>query len=259
MAEKPNVIIYVCNSYIRRFILPCRSRGPLASMASPKGGDGTTDQRGRMVVCYVCGREFGTKSIGIHEPQCLSKWKTENNRLAENMRRPTPTKVDRSEMDFQTANKLAWEQSKQQLIACTGCGRRFQTDRIEAHENVCRKGNPEKPGAQQPTASTVLQKPKTVICYICGREYGTKSISIHEPQCLEKWHRENEQLPLKKRAKTPERPKALMPTCKTTSLSDYNEAARDTAQQNLVPCGRCGRKFNTDRVLVHERICKKLK
>uniref|UniRef100_A0A2I2YS77 C2HC/C3H-type domain-containing protein n=1 Tax=Gorilla gorilla gorilla TaxID=9595 RepID=A0A2I2YS77_GORGO len=25
------------------------------------------------VVCYICGREYGTKSISIHEPQCLKK------------------------------------------------------------------------------------------------------------------------------------------------------------------------------------------
>lgn len=23
------------------------------------------------VVCYICGREFGTSSIAIHEPACL--------------------------------------------------------------------------------------------------------------------------------------------------------------------------------------------
>lgn len=27
-----------------------------------------------LVECYLCGKKFGTRSIGIHEPQCLKKW-----------------------------------------------------------------------------------------------------------------------------------------------------------------------------------------
>ena len=50
--------------------------------------------RPRTVVCYICGREFGSKSIGIHEPQCLKKWHLENNGLPKNMRRPEPKKPE---------------------------------------------------------------------------------------------------------------------------------------------------------------------
>jgi len=44
--------------------------------------------------CYVCGRLFGTASIGIHEPQCLIKWTRENDSLAPHLRRPVPTKPE---------------------------------------------------------------------------------------------------------------------------------------------------------------------
>ena len=53
----------------------------------PKGGLKT-------VICYICGREFGSKSIGIHEPQCLEKWKVENAKLPKGQRRPLPKKPD---------------------------------------------------------------------------------------------------------------------------------------------------------------------
>ncbi|CAM4574069.1 unnamed protein product, partial [Caretta caretta] len=46
------------------------------------------------VVCYICGREFGTKSIGIHEPQCLKKWHNENDMLPKHLRRPEPKKPE---------------------------------------------------------------------------------------------------------------------------------------------------------------------
>ena len=30
--------------------------------------------RPKSLTCYVCGREFGTKSLGIHIPQCIKKF-----------------------------------------------------------------------------------------------------------------------------------------------------------------------------------------
>lgn len=63
-------------------------------------------------------------------------------------------------------------------------------------------------GSSSPPASStqVIRRPPTVVCYICGREFGTKSISIHEPQCLQKWHNENNQLPPKMRRPEPKKP-----------------------------------------------------
>ena len=46
----------------------------------------------KTVVCYICGREFGSQSITIHEPQCLKKWKRENDDLPKGQRRPMPQK-----------------------------------------------------------------------------------------------------------------------------------------------------------------------
>lgn len=53
----------------------------------------------------------------------------------------------------------------------------------------------------------MIRRPRTVVCYICGREYGTKSISIHEPQCLKKWHNENNLLPKELRRQEPKKKK----------------------------------------------------
>lgn len=48
----------------------------------------------KYVLCYVCGRKYGTQSIEIHEPQCLEKWHIENAKLPSNLRRPPPRKPD---------------------------------------------------------------------------------------------------------------------------------------------------------------------
>ena len=44
------------------------------------------------VICYICQRRCGSKSIGIHEPQCLEKWKLENKQFPKNKRLSLPKK-----------------------------------------------------------------------------------------------------------------------------------------------------------------------
>ena len=39
-------------------------------------------------------------------------------------------------------------------------------------------------------------------------------------------------------------------------LSGMNEIAFQAAMDGRVPCSNCGRKFNPDRVAVHERSCR---
>ena len=42
------------------------------------------------VSCYICGRDFGTKSISIHIPNCIKKWEAEQKKLPKSHRRPPP-------------------------------------------------------------------------------------------------------------------------------------------------------------------------
>ncbi|KAH0949479.1 hypothetical protein HN011_005313 [Eciton burchellii] len=92
--------------------------------------------------------------------------------------------------------------------------------------------------------------PKTVTCYVCGREFGTASFPIHEPKCLEKWERENNSLPPSQRRPRPQRPPV------GTEHNDWNIAAWEQSQEQLLPCAKCGRTFLPERLPVHERSCK---
>ncbi|KFQ46794.1 Zinc finger protein 474, partial [Nestor notabilis] len=101
------------------------------------------------------------------------------------------------------------------------------------------------------------KRPPTVICYICGREYGTKSISIHEPQCLKKWHQDNDLLPKHLRRPEPKKPEVRPVQARGMyDLDSLNEAASISAQNQLVPCDICGRTFLPDRLIVHQKSCK---
>uniref|UniRef100_A0A1I7XF53 Zinc finger protein 474 n=1 Tax=Heterorhabditis bacteriophora TaxID=37862 RepID=A0A1I7XF53_HETBA len=107
--------------------------------------------------------------------------------------------------------------------------------------------NPGLPRAQRPAP--------TVFCYICGRQYGTMSISIHEPKCLEKWHIENNKLPKKQRRQAPVKPKVIKDKDGNVDVEAMNEAAWENSQKLMVQCEHCGRRFQEDRLPVHQRSC----
>ena len=120
------------------------------------------------VVCYICGREYGTKSISIHEPQCLRKFELENRKLPINKRKPLPKKLveektkvarfvsmedelivvsgrstDRNPyeelvdetMDF--IFQQCYSDFERELVPCKRCGRKFAPDRHKIHEPNC--------------------------------------------------------------------------------------------------------------------------
>nr|XP_034177464.1 cactin [Osmia lignaria] len=169
------------------------------------------------VTCKICGRNFGTRSIKIHEPQCMKRWQFENNNQSMHLRRKDST------------GQLKLEPTSVQ-------------------ENVI-----------SPIGDNGLKK--TVTCYICGRDFGSSSIAIHEPQCLKKWHVENDKLPPDQRRKEPERPETVYTRDPASGdmvidITAMAEASWRTHLRQLVPCKRCGRTFNPDRVIVHESSCK---
>uniref|UniRef100_A0A914EJD9 Zinc finger protein 474 n=1 Tax=Acrobeloides nanus TaxID=290746 RepID=A0A914EJD9_9BILA len=100
------------------------------------------------VFCYICGRQFGSKSIEIHQKQCLKKWHLENDKLPKSQRRPEPIKPEiirtGGKIDHEAMNEAMWEASKAQLIPCEWCGRRFAPGRLEVHQKSCTKENPAK-------------------------------------------------------------------------------------------------------------------
>lgn len=209
-------------------------------------------------ICYICGREFGSQSLAIHEPQCLEKWRIENSKLPKNQRRPEPSKPQpliggSGSYTLQALNEAAFQSSQAQLLPCEFCGRIFLPDRLLVHQRSCKpKGSgPREPNNNNPNDLTGLKKasggvparPRTLICYICGREFGSLSLPIHEPKCLEKWKIENDQLPRELRQSLPQKkPQPLVP-------------GEGPSQAQLEPCPNCGRTFAPQRLLVHLRSC----
>ncbi|XP_010625559.1 zinc finger protein 474 isoform X2 [Fukomys damarensis] len=211
-------------------------------------------------VCYLCGREFGSQSLPIHEPQCLEKWRIENRKLPKHLRRPEPSKPQTLSgsggYSLQAANEAAFRNSQAQLLPCESCGRTFFPDRFLVHQRSC-KPKGEGPRMPNPNSSDSLTgfkkassgipaRPRTLICYICGREFGTLSLPIHEPKCLEKWKMENARLPREHRQPLPQKPK---------TLATGQSSREGSSQDHLVPCANCSQTFAPDHLLVHQRSC----
>ena len=103
------------------------------------------------VVCYICGRNYGSTSIGIHVKTCLARWKEENDARPKHLRRPVPVppEVAMASQDVGTSgspdgkyslkdvNEAAFQSYQDQMVKCQKCERTFLPDRLQIHVKCC--------------------------------------------------------------------------------------------------------------------------
>ena len=85
------------------------------------------------VTCYLCGRDFGRRSIVIHIPSCRRKWEEQQRILPRNQRRSRPVAPDNldrvmagemEEEELEQFNEAAVKVWNEQVLAeCRNCGR----------------------------------------------------------------------------------------------------------------------------------------
>lgn len=239
----------------------------------------TSAKKPLAIVCHICGREYGSSSISIHQQQCFKKHIEKS--------QPSPLLHSRTSSHNSSNTSIVTTRptESQKTTKSNGTLSHSATTRktaeisnkptkkpfsAQAKPEGCGNVSINFPSSQQQqkvkqdtSTEKIFRKPPSVLCYICGREYGTKSISIHEPQCLKKWHIENDKLPLSKRRSEPKKPRPSTDDLTKIqgaangkyNMDAFNEAAWQSAIQQLVACGKCGRTFNADRVAKHESVC----
>lgn len=100
------------------------------------------------VACSVCGRKYGSKSIAIHEPQCIKKRQLQCRRLPPEGERPLPAvprpPVDdrkicaRNDADMAEAYfQYCYAEFEKDLLPCGKCGRSFAPERHKKHILNC--------------------------------------------------------------------------------------------------------------------------
>lgn len=146
------------------------------------------------VICYLCGRKYGTKSISIHEPSCIKKWKAENKKLPKHLRRKMPTKPDYSVLSsgdgnaVDQMNEMAFKAAQEQLIPCEFCGRTFYPERLPVHQRSC---TADKPAATRPRTVT---KGRTAPLAHTNQEINKKQPSNAKPETLTKHRISNQKV-----------------------------------------------------------------
>ena len=99
----------------------------------------------KALMCFICGREFGTNSLEIHIKQCEKKnnFKTpipdNYNQLFDKINSGQKLKPE----DYEGFNNKANDEYKDKsLLPCPNCERRFLPDRLEVHLRSCKGDQP---------------------------------------------------------------------------------------------------------------------
>eukprot|EP01063_Lacrimia_lanifica_P014929 TRINITY_DN2151_c0_g1_i4.p1 TRINITY_DN2151_c0_g1~~TRINITY_DN2151_c0_g1_i4.p1 ORF type:complete len:885 (+),score=216.08 TRINITY_DN2151_c0_g1_i4:120-2657(+) len=257
-----------------------------ASPGRPKGA------KPEMLVCYLCGQQFGSSSLAIHQPQCYQKqlvWWKNNDPATRGPKPKDPATYAGSAQNAGTSGMSKEEYNAQQfdnynsnLAACPNCGRTFAPDRLPVHLRSCNPGNSgggSKPvagssrppskgggdggGGEKPSSPGGRQKgarPSMLVCYLCGQQFGTKSLAIHQPQCYKKKMAEWERNDPATRGAKPRDPATQPPGGgggggEGMTADEFNQQQFETYNNNLASCPNCGRTFAPDRLPIHLRSC----
>lgn len=95
-------------------------------------------------VCYLCGQQFGSASIGIHIPQCYQKKLAQWQKADAGVRGPKPKNPDTvnwkggAGATAEQINEEQYETFNSQLVPCPNCGRTFLPDRLPVHLRGCK-------------------------------------------------------------------------------------------------------------------------
>ena len=112
----------------------CQKKKEEISSPDPKSGlnwkvDDDDSKKPKTLVCYICGRKFGTTSLDIHLKSCKKKWE------AQEAQKPLPepplekqalTSGDHTDSRAKLYNVAAADQFNNEVLdRCEGCGRTF--------------------------------------------------------------------------------------------------------------------------------------
>jgi len=146
-----------------------------------------SQQVSKMVLCYICGKQFTMHSLPIHEKQCLKKWEAQKKSEAKEKLQKEKQSKKRNSIHLPVTIKIdhVEENNNKEMLMPKKSG---SYGDLLAPE-LAMFHNEESSLADEPheKENFTPSKPALVVCYLCGREYGSASISIHEKQCLKRW------------------------------------------------------------------------
>ncbi|KEG10669.1 hypothetical protein DQ04_03441060 [Trypanosoma grayi] len=113
----------------------------------------------QLPICYLCGQQFGSTSIGIHVPQCYTKKLAQWEAADVNTRGKPPKHPDSVNWKgegggIEEHNDAQFAEFVSNLEPCPNCGRKFLADRLVVHLRSCKPGSTAKPPPLSSASST---------------------------------------------------------------------------------------------------------
>eukprot|EP00238_Polyblepharides_amylifera_P000467 CAMPEP_0196572788 /NCGR_PEP_ID=MMETSP1081-20130531/2772_1 /TAXON_ID=36882 /ORGANISM="Pyramimonas amylifera, Strain CCMP720" /LENGTH=283 /DNA_ID=CAMNT_0041890223 /DNA_START=102 /DNA_END=953 /DNA_ORIENTATION=+ len=140
--------------------------------------------RPRMLMCYLCGREYGSSSLPIHIPQCQKKWEAAEKQKPAKERRalPQPPKeiLDKavggktmSNAEVDAFNSQMYKEfDEKTMVPCPFCGRTFSDTAFKHHQRACTAASPAKPAGTGLCRASLTTKMATMDPKVAGSEHG---------------------------------------------------------------------------------------
>lgn len=214
-----------------------------------------------MQQCFLCGRDFASSFLPLHEQRCMRKWNTENGREAENSQDDAISQL--SDEDW---NKIAWHAAKYTTSPCKMCGGIFKPEELIAHFRICKSQKPLQPpwpsSSEPSTSFCKMNEPATVTWEVKDANGGENSMnkenlnSSKEPIKLEAggdtfgglngFSKLNEN----------------MATIANDMMHEDNSENQNVTEESLdemseptFPCYLCGQSFPESALCIHEMEC----
>ena len=199
--------------------------------------------------CYICGKEFLSSSLKIHEKQCTKKYEKTSKINNEKS----------SKCNSKTSSKIS---KKPQLEACYLCGKEFFIHSLGIHETQCIKNwKADKiPDARDKRVSerTMIEKhyngsaEETEVCAQTD-EKSTKE-EPHPLHALSNSELKSDNNTLIERDQSCSQKQATKPN--DTSPKFEKTASPKQRKLKTVPCYSCGVVFLPNSLKIHEKKCK---
>jgi len=228
----------------------------------------------KSVTCYICGRGYGTKSIGIHLKNCEKKWDIDQMQKPPKERRPCPQppknflnvigKDTISRKDLEQLNNKAFEEYNEvALERCNFCNRTFNPESFKIHQRLCSAENPFKPLKNKVNDTNKIELPKVnskiqaLNKVDSNKNIPNKNVGNHKTLAMVSNYVYNPISGNQTNTKIDE--KKTQPKMQVSPIYEdklENNFDDQLGSNELAPCSKCGRSFAVDRISKHEQVCK---
>lgn len=271
-----------------RLTLPLHTRdGSLESLTGSSDSQGTprgiekerfsSRSNTNLTVCYICGREFGSKSLKIHEPQCLRKWRLANPKRS---RSPCTRGLQTTITKAGSVSSLSGNVKTYPRNSTVSPLNKQVNTRSASCESLLDRTN-----YTPKVTKGIHQIPRMILCYLCGKQFTTHSLPIHERQCLKRWEAQKklEQAEkIQKEKQSKKRHSVHLPvTIKidhaveennnkeihkrsgsygdllSPGTANFSEESFTPSKPALIVCYLCGREYGSASISIHEKQCQK--